>query len=174
MKAAFIHFLCTAENLSAVWGDASNLLNGTERKIWGNDNGYWGMCDRAITYTFDKKTHINDFRLIVDSDLDREYTEGNPAVLNISATLFRRLDYNYTTFGFPKCMLKAFRVEALDDNGEWKTVYETDNNYQRMIREKLDIDTTAVRLIPLSTYFSESMWNTYGSAQAHIFSFEVR
>ena len=71
-------------------------------------------------------------------------------------------------------MLKSFRIEALDDNGKWKTVYETDKNHQRMIREKLDVDTTAIRLIPLGTYFSESLWNTYGSAQAHIFSFEVR
>lgn len=166
--------LCTSETLSAVWGDPSALLNGTERKIWGNDNGYWGMCDRAITYTFKEKTHISDFRLIVDSDLDREYTEGNPAVLNISATLFRRIDYNYTTFGFPKCMLKSFKIEALDERGEWQTVYETHGNYQRMIRKPLDIDTTAIRLIPLGTYFSEAMWNTYGSAQAHIFAFEVR
>ncbi len=166
--------LCTPETLSAVWGDPSALLNGTERKIWGNDNGYWGMCDRAITYTFKEKTHISDFRLIVDSDLDREYTEGNPAVLNISATLFRRIDYNYTTFGFPKCMLKSFKIEALDERGEWQTVYETHSNYQRMVRKPLDIDTTAIRLIPLGTYFSEAMWNTYGSAQAHIFAFEVR
>ena len=72
-------------------------------------------------------------------------------------------------------MLKAFRVEALDDNGEWKCVYETDNNRQRMIREKIDVETTAVRLIPLNTYFSEELGlATYGSAQAHIFAFEVR
>ncbi len=167
--------LCTQGTLSAVWGDASNLLNGTDRKIWGNDNGYWGMCNRAITYTFDKKTHINDFRLIVDSDLDREYTDGNPKVLNISATLFRRLDYNRTSFGFPKCMLKAFRIEAIDGDGKWKTVYETSNNHQRMIRQSLNIDTTAIRLIPLNTYFSEELGvAAYGSAQAHIFSFEVR
>ncbi len=167
--------LCTAETLEAEWGDASILLNGTERKIWGNDNGYWGMCNRAITYNFGEKKHISDFRLIVDSDLDREYIEGNPKVLNISATLFRRMDYNYTSFGFPKCMLKAFRVEALNDQGEWKTVYETDNNHQRMIREAIDVDTTAVRLIPLATYFSEELGKaTYGSAQAHIFAFEVR
>lgn len=167
--------LCNEKTLSADWGDASVLLNGTERKIWGNDNGYWGMCNRAITYTFDKKTHINDFRLIVDSDLDREYTDGNPRVLNISATLFKRLDYNYTSFGFPKCMLKSFRIEALNDNGEWVTVYSKDNNYQRMIRETLDVDTTAIRLIPIHTYLSEELGKaTYGSAQAHIFAFEVR
>ncbi len=167
--------LCNSQTLSADWGDASVLLNGTERKIWGNDNGYWGMCNRAITYTFDKKTYIHDFRLIVDSDLDREYTEGNPRVLNISATLFRRLDYNYTSFGFLKCMVKEFRIEALDENGEWKTVWETKENYQRMIRQTLDIETTAIRFIPVSTYFSEELGKAaYGSAQAHVFSFEVR
>lgn len=167
--------LCTQETLSADWGDASLLLNGTERKIWGNDNGYWGMCNRAITYTFPEKKHISDFRLIVDSDLDREYTEGNPRILNISTTLFRRLDYNQTSFGFPECMLKEFRVEALDDNGQWQTVYETNCNRQRMIRQKLDVDTTAIRLIPVNTYFSEKLGAaTYGSAQAHIFAFEVR
>jgi len=31
-----------------------------------------------------------------------------------------------------------------------------------------------VRLIPLATYFSDRLWTTYGSAQAHIFAFEVR
>lgn len=36
------------------------------------------LLNRAVTYTFSEKTHINGFRLIVDSDLDREYTEGNP------------------------------------------------------------------------------------------------
>lgn len=167
--------LCNSQTLSADWGNASLLLNGIERKIWGNDNGYWGMCNRAITYTFDKKTHLSEFRLIVDSDLDREYTEGNPAVLNISATLFRRLDYNYTSFGFPKCMLKSFKIEAINDNGEWQTLYETDSNYQRMIRKPIDVETTAIRLIPINTYLSEQLGvSTYGSAQAHIFAFEVR
>ena len=167
--------LCTAETLSADWGDASALLNGLDRKIWGNDNGYWGMCNRAVTYTFQEKTHLSEFRLIVDSDLDREYTEGNPRVLNISTCLFRRMDYNYTSVGFPKCMLKAFRVEAQNEQGEWNTVYETNDNYQRMIREKIDVDAVAVRLIPVSTYFSEKLGRAaYGSAQAHIFSFEVR
>lgn len=160
--------------LSADWGDASALLNGMERKIWGNDNGYFGMCNRAITYTFPEKTHINSFRLIVDSDLDREFVDGNPDVLNISTVLYRRRDYNFTTFGFPRCMLKSFRVEVLDDNGNWQTAYETDSNHQRMIRADINADTTAVRLIPLATYFSDSLWNTYGSAQAHIFAFEVR
>ena len=159
--------------LTCGYGDPSALHNGLDRKIWGNDNGYFGLCNQPITYTFPEKTKINGFRLIVDSDLDREYTEGNPDVLNISCTLFRRLDYNETTFGFPKCMLKAFRVEALNGEGQWETVYETENNYQRMIRKELNVETTALRLIPVDTYFSASLWSTYGSAQAHIFAFDL-
>ena len=160
--------------LTAEYGDPSNLQNGVDRKIWGNDNGYCGICNRAITYTFSEKTHINGFRLIVDSDLDREYTEGNPDVLNISTTLFKRADYNHTSFGFPKCMLKSFDVEILNDNGEWEVVYSEDKNHQRMITGVIDADTTAVRLIPKTTYFSESLWTTYGSAQVHIFAFDIK
>lgn len=169
--------LCNEHTLSAVWGDATELLSGIDRKIWGRDNGYWGIVDRAVTYTFDEPVDLHDFRLIVDSDLDREYTEGNPDGLNISIPLFRRADYQNTTFGFPKCMLRSFKIEAVyadDELGEWRTVYETHDNYQRMIRKPLNIRARAVRLIPLGTYFSESLWTTYGSAQAHIFSFEVR
>ena len=42
------------------------------------------------------------------------------------------------------------------------------------LREKINADAKAVRFIPLGTYYSESLWNDYGSSQAHIFSFEVK
>ncbi len=161
-------------SLSADYGDVSAIQNGVDRKIWGNDNGYWGICGRPITYTFDEKQHITSFRLIVDSDLDREYTDGNPDALNISATLFRRSDYNHTTFGFPKCMLKEFSVEVINDDGKWEEVYYTDLNHHRMITGNINRDTTAIRLIPKNTYFSELLWTTYGSAQAHIFAFDIQ
>lgn len=70
-------------------------------------------------------------------------------------------------------MLKSFRIEALGDDGEWKTVWETNKNYQRLVRASLDVDTTAIRLIPIGTWGSEALINTYGSAVAHIFNFEV-
>ena len=60
-----------------------------------------------------------------------------------------------------------------DENGEWKTVYETSDNHQRFIKEKLDITAKAVRFIPLSTYRSERMVENYGSSVAHVFNFEV-
>ena len=71
-------------------------------------------------------------------------------------------------------MLKSFKIEVLNENDDWVIVYETHENHQRMIRSKINADTKAVRLIPLGTYYSESLWNDYGSSQAHIFSFEVK
>lgn len=166
--------LTAKAHLSAGYGDASALLNGLDRRVWGSDNGYYGKIDQPITLTFDEKTHISGFRLVVDSDLDREYIEGNPDLMTIPMPLFRARSYNNTSFGFPTCMLKAFRVEALDDeSGEWKTVYETNDNYMRLIREPLDVDTTAIRLVPVQTYAGDRLYHTYGSVQAHIFAFEV-
>lgn len=160
--------------LSCDYGDCSALHNGMERRIWGNDNGYYGKTNKTITYTFDKPVHIRQFRLIVDSDLNRECTDGNPDGLNTSSVLFYPLSHNGTTFGFPSCLLKSFRIEARTANGSWETVYETNSNHQRMIREKLDVTTDAIRLIPLSTYYSEKKYEDYGSSSVHIFAFEVR
>ncbi len=166
--------LTAAATIDADYGDGEVLRSGLDRRIWGQDNGYFGICNRPITLRFDKPQQVNSFRLVVDSDLDREFTEGNPLVLNISATLFRRRDHHFTTFGFPRCMLKSFSVEILEKDGNWRCVYHTDDNRQRLIRADIPATTTAVRLIPHSTYFSESLWTTYGSAEAHIFAFEVR
>ena len=74
--------------LSADYGDASAILNGTDRRIFGNDNGYFGKTNNAITYSFEELTHVEGVRLVFDSDLDREYTDGNPDAMHTSCTLF--------------------------------------------------------------------------------------
>ena len=160
--------------LTCDYGDCSALHNGLDRRIWGNDNGYFGKTNNAITYTFQQPTRLRQFRLVVDSDLNREYVEGNPDGLNTSSVLFYPRSYNGTTFGFPQCLLKSFRVEALDAAGQWQTVYETHENHQRLVRQAIDVTTTAIRLIPLSTYQSERKCTDYGSSTAHIFAFDVK
>ena len=161
-------------NLTCEYGDCSVLHNGMERRIWGNDNGYCGKTNKAIQYTFQQPTHISQVRLVFDSDLNRDYTDGNPDGLNTSSVLFYPLSYNGTTFGFTSCMVKSYKIEALDETGTWKTIFETRSNYQRFIRLDIDVVTTAIRLIPLSTYQSEKKNEDYGSSTVHIFAFEVR
>lgn len=159
--------------LTCDYGDASALLNGLDRRIWGNDNGYFGKTNKAITYTFETEKQVNGVRLVFDSDLDREYTDGNPDALHTSSTLFFPKSYNNTSFGFPKCLIKHYKIETLDESGEWKTAVEVFDNHQRFVKHKLGVATKAVRVIPLSTYHSERKTEDYGSSTAHIFNFEL-
>ncbi len=159
--------------LSCDYGDCKNLVNGIDRRIWGNDNGYFGKTNKAITYTFDKIERINGVRLVFDSDLDREYTEGNPDGLNTSAVLFFPKSHNNTRFGFPKCLIKHYKIETMDENGVWNTELETFDNHQRFVKHTIEKTVKAVRFIPLSTYYSETKNEDYGSSTAHLFNFEV-
>ena len=165
--------LTKSATLTADYGDASALLNGIDRRIWGNDNGYFGKTNKAITYTFDTPTKVNGVRLVFDSDLDREYTYGNPDALHTSTTLFFPKSYNNTTFGFPKCLIKSYKIEVMDDNGNWETAIKICDNHQRFVKHELNVKTKGVRLIPLTTYHSETKTTDYGSSTAHIFNFEL-
>ena len=164
--------LTKTATLSADYGDPSALLNGVDRRFWGNDNGYYGKTNDAITYTFEKETFVKGVRIVFDSDLDREYTEGNPDGLHTSSVLFFPKSHNNTTFGFPKCLVKKYKVQALV-NREWLTVVQVEDNHQRFIKHDINICAKAIRLIPLSTYHSETKTQDYGSSTAHIFNFEV-
>ena len=164
--------LAKKATLSADYGDPSALLNGMDRRIWGNDNGYFGKTNRAITYTFPSPEQVSGVRLVFDSDLDREYTDGNPDALHTSSTLFYPRSYGQTSFGFPRCLIKRYKIEWMDADGIWNTALEIDSNHQRFVIHPLNLTAKAIRLIPLSTYHSEQKTEDYGSSTAHIFNFE--
>ncbi len=164
--------LAKAATLSADYGDASDLLNGVDRRIWGKDNGYWGKTNQAVAYTFEKPTFVNGFRLVVDSDLDRENFDGHPDLFTIPMPLFKGLGYNNTSFTFPRTVLKHFRVDVKGVDGVWTEAFETKDNHQRLVRGKIGRECLGIRLVPLSTWGSELKKETYGSATAHIFAFE--
>ena len=168
-----IALLSKEATLTCDYGDCSDLINGLDRRIWGKDNGYFGKTNKAVTYTFSEPKHVAGFRLVVDSDLNREFVEGNPDGLNTTSVMFYPYSHNQTTLGFPKCMIKHYKIEAQGEDGQWRVVYEDKENHQRFIKQPLDITARAVRFIPLSTYFSETKVEDYGSSVAHIFNFEV-
>ena len=165
--------LASQATLSCDYGDCSALLNGLDRRIWGNDNGYFGKTNKAITYTFDEPKYVAGVRLVFDSDLDREYTDGNPDALHTSSTLFYPKSYHNTTFGFPKCLIKHYRIQVMDASGCWNTVIDIPDNHRRFVKHQINMTTKAVRLIPISTYHSQRKTEDYGSSTAHIFNFEV-
>ena len=164
--------LAKTATLVADYGDASDLASGTDRRIWGRDNGYFGKTGKAVAWLFGKPTFVNGFRLVCDSDLDRENFDGHPDLLTIPMPLFRGLGYGNTTFTFPRTVLKSFRVEAKEPDGTWTPVFETDSNHQRLVRGAIGRECLGIRLVPLATWGSALKENDYGSSTAHLFAFE--
>jgi len=63
----------------------------------------------------------------------------------------------------PATLVRSFRLEGQDETGAWRTLFQEDNNYQRLVRIPLDCSLSALRLIPLSTW---------GAPDCHLFACE--
>ena len=57
------------------------------------------------------------------------------------------------------------RIEAQQGDGAWQTVAAESNNYLRLVRVPLNVEATAVRLVP------EATW---GAETCRVFAFDVR
>ncbi len=146
--------LSKSAQLSASDGDAEVLRNGIDRPIGDVDNGWIGKIGSWIEYSFTTPQKIKEFRFIFDSDLNRK-------PLNMPCNY----PLNPQFASVPKTMTKSFRIDFLDDNGHWKTLFREDNNYQRLVRIRRNIKTSAVRFIPLATW---------GNDDVHIFAWDIR
>jgi hypothetical protein len=138
--------------LAASVGDAEPLRNGLDRPIAGADNGWTAPLGEHVTYTFDRVEHVRRVRIIFDSDLNRpEKNEHANRPLN------------WAPVGVPTTLVRAFRIEALGPDGTWRVALREEDNYQRLVRLSLDLQTRALRLVP------EATW---GAAQSHLFAWD--
>ena len=62
-------------------------------------------------------------------------------------------------------MVRAFRIEAQDKEGDWHVIAHEENNYQRLVQIETNVQAQALRLVP------ETTW---GADQVHIFAWDVR
>jgi len=140
--------------LTAAEGDPENLRNGVDRPVNEADNGWWGTRGSWVQYSFESKQRIRELRFVFDSDLNR----GGQNM---------RCNYplNVDPVGVPQTMTRTFRLEALDERGDWKLIHREDNNYQRLVRISTDVEATAVRFIP------EATW---GANRVHVFSWDIQ
>ena len=60
-------------------------------------------------------------------------------------------------------MLKAFRIESLDRDGQWRVTFRETENYQRLVLIPLRVESRALRLVP------EETW---GAPEVRIHAFE--
>jgi len=140
--------------LTASEGDPQPLRNGIDRPVGEVDNGWPGPLGGWVQYTFATRQPVREIRLVMDSDLNRADT-------NMLA--WYPLDVELV--GTPQTIIRAFRVEAMDGNGNWTVIARQDNNYQRLVRIHTDVEARAIRFVP------EQTW---GAEKAHLFAFEVR
>lgn len=143
--------------------NVENLRSGIDRPIGDGDNGCFVPIDGAVVYEFKGKQNITGFRLVFDSDLNRETCTGHQTLRRYPMLCNKYFEME--PFGFPQTMVKAFRLEYRDNNGEWQTALREENNYQRLVKGDLSISTDAIRFVP------EETW---GSEDAHLFAFEVK
>jgi hypothetical protein len=96
---------------------------------------------------------VRGLRFVFDSDLNRpEKNMPHSYPLHIEPV------------GVPETMIRAFRVEALDQNNRWRVIVREESNYQRLVRLETDVETSAIRFIP------EATW---GAEQVHVFAWDV-
>lgn len=145
--------LAQTAQLTASHGNPEPLRNGVDRPVGDDDNGWSAPLGATVEYRFPATCRLRKARLIFDSDLNRP--EHNS-----------RSNYplNQAPIQVPATMVRSFRLEAESASGDWHTVATVENNHQRLVRLEFDVTTTALRLVP------ESTW---GAAQVHIFAFEV-
>ncbi len=145
--------LTQSAGLTASEGDPEPLRNGLDRPTDDADNGWTGGLCSWVEYRFDTPSRVKQLRFTFDSDLNRRDKNSVAAY-----------PLDMPTVAPPAPLVRAFRIEALDEAGQWSTVARVDDNYQRLVRVPVDVTTRAIRFIP------ETTW---GADAAHVFAWDV-
>ncbi|NOZ22354.1 MAG: hypothetical protein GXP25_14840, partial [Planctomycetes bacterium] len=146
--------LSKSAKLTASEGDPEPLRNGIDRPVGDEDNGWTGSIDSWVEYTFDEPQELSQARFIFETNLDHRWRSMRCAY-PLDAKPIR----------VHPGMVKAFRIETMGGDGQWQVAAKVENNYQRLARVPLDVETTAIRFVP------EATW---GAEQVHVFAWDVR
>jgi hypothetical protein len=139
-------------SLKSNTGACQGLRSGLDRVLAGLDPGWWAEPGDWVEYRFEQPVHLSRARLTLDSDLSQ--TKRMPCWIPIQG--------NQTAL--PPMLLSDFDLAALDSGGSWQTLRRIENNSNRLLKIPLDVETSAVRLIPQKTW---------GGERAHVMAFEL-
>ena len=144
--------LAASAELSGAGENVAALRDGMERDREEEDHAWSCEPGGIAEYSWPHPVQINGARLVFDSNLNHT----------------KRMPCSYPqgdTCRVPSSLVKKFRIEARDDAGDWQVVFQEETNFQRLVQVPLNIKTSALRLIP------ESTW---GDKTIRVFSFEPR
>lgn len=149
LKRKVSELTCQAE-LNASTGEPELLRNGIDRHDSDNSNCWTGKHGDWVEYILPSPELITRIRLVFDSNLSRD-GRNMPS----SYPLNRR------SFGQPETLVRAFKLELQTQNQSWTEIFNTDNNYQRLVNLPVDVSASRIRL----TILDEQAKN--------VFSFEI-
>jgi hypothetical protein len=138
--------------LSGTGSDASLLLDGIDRDRTEQTHAWSGEVGEAVEFSWNNSVPIAGARIVFDSNLE----------------LHKRMPCTYpyrrgNSHAVPASLVKAFRIEAMDAGGTWQAIFRETENYQRLLRIPLQVDSKSLRLV---------VEETWGAPQARIFAFE--
>ena len=143
-------------------GDPTPLRNGLDRPIKGEYNGWNAPLGSWIEFDFQKELLIKQVRIVFDSDLNRATWDG----IDVD---FKRFPIRCNVFldqrpvMIPKTLVKTFRIEVPNHTGGWDTIYREEKNIQRLVKIKLNVFTSNIKLV---------VEETWGGDDIRIFSFD--
>ncbi|XHR30975.1 MAG: FAD-dependent oxidoreductase [Chthoniobacteraceae bacterium] len=137
--------------LSDQGDNAAALLDGLDRDRKGENHAWSGPQGANIDFQWMERVKIDGARIVFDSDLN--FTKRMPCSYPCSAEQRK----------IPASLVKAFRLECINNSGKWQTVFREGNNYLRLVYVPLAIESTKLRLV---------VEETWGAPDARIFAFE--
>jgi hypothetical protein len=129
---------------------AERVVDGIDRDRPDEIHAWEAAPGDELCWEWEQPVQAGGIRLLFDSDLSNN--KRMPCAYPVSSRSKT-----------PKRLVKAFRIESRNPSGQWETVYREDENYQRVLEIPLQVETSALRFIP------ESTW---GESDVRVFGFE--
>ena len=139
------------------------LINGHARPIGGDENAWVGKLNGYIQLSFDNPEKINEIRLTLDSDLNRE-TIGANGYMNEKVTVCN-VSRNMPFVHLPKTLIRDIRIDYMTEDGKWETAYTMKDIKRRVVYIPVNATSKEFRIIPLSSY---------GNDEINIFTLDAR
>jgi hypothetical protein len=140
-RSRAISDLAGTARLSGDGDNLSLLLDGTDRDRPDESHSWTGAVGQRIEFHWPRPVHVGGVRIVFDSNLNHlkhmpcSYPRGRSGTSAALASL-----------------VKTFRIESLDADGQWRVVFRETGNYQRLVVIPLRLETRALRFVPEETW----------------------
>jgi len=134
-------------------GDATAILNGIDRSLAGNDNGWWGSEGDYLEYRFGTERELTELRLTLDSDF------------SVKRLMPNRFPKKGNKVEMPAVLLRDFEVMVQEADGQFTTILTVENNCRRYLAIDLNVCSSCLRIV---------VRKSWGAEKVHVLGFDVK